>query len=368
MGISFDQTSHIITRILDKWFPANSTERLKTADTPYRTDGEFEKAINETLPATGEELARLEREYGGKYNAHIGEFLHIQQVSRFELGFALSRLSQYNVAPNEPAFQGLKRMARFLATHTHAPIFYPRLSLKMYQTIRFEVEPGKFVEHVISNLFQFFKDSDHARDIKTRKSITCVVAAMLGVFVHWQMGKQSCIAAHSTDAEIRAFFTAMLQNRYFRPILEYLRIPLRDPTVIWEDNQPAIDIMTANQITSRVKHMAVPIAMINEDIQQGTCMPKKISGILNPADIGTKPLPASTLHRHWRFGRGQRFYPPVESEHGTLMQVDKVLQRMTEFDTASPSYINYKQMRNFAAVYDTKNVEEKKKASESRES
>ena len=114
--------------------------------------------------------------------------------------------------------------------------------------------------------------------------------------------------------------------------------------------------------------MAVPIAMINEDIQQGTCIPKKISGILNPADIGTKPLPASTLHRHWRFGRGHRFYPPVESEHGTLMQVDKVLQRMTEFDTASPSYINYKQMRNFAAVYDTKNVEEKKKASESRES
>jgi len=51
-----------------------------------------------------------------------------------------------------------------------------------------------------------------------------------------------------------------------------------------------------------------------------------------------------------------------------LMQVDRVLQRMTEFDTASPSYIDYKQMRDFAAVYDTKNIEEKKKASESRES
>ena len=69
--------------------------------------------------------------------------------------------------------------------------------------------------------------------------------------------------------------------------------------------------------------MAVPIVMINEDIQQGTCIPKKISGILNLADIiSTKPLPALTLHRHWRFGRGHRFYPPVESEHGALMQVD----------------------------------------------
>ena len=368
LGVSFDQTSHIFTRILDKWFPADRTERLKTADTPYRTDdGQFEREINEALPATKEELAKLEKEYGGKYNAHIGEMLHIQQVSRFELGFALSRLSQYNVAPNEPAFQGLKRMARFLATHTHAPIFYPRQNLKMYQTIRFEVEPGKFVEHVISNLFQFFKDSDHARDIKTRKSITCVVATMLGVFVHWQMGKQSCIAAHSTDAEIRAFFSAMMLNRYFRPILEYLRIPLHEPTVIWEDNQPAIDNMTANQITSRVKHMAVPIAMINEDIQKGLCVPKKISGILNPSDIGTKPLPASALHRHWRFGCGHRFYPSAQSEHGILMQVERVLQRMTEFDTASPSYLDYKQIRDFAAVYDTKNAEEKEKASKNQE-
>ena len=188
---------------------------------------------------------------------------------------------------------------------------------------------------------------------------------MLGVFVHWQMGKQSCIAAHSTDAEIRAFFSAMMLNRYFRPILEYLRIPLRDPTVIWEDNQPAIDIMVANQITGQVKHMAVPIAMINEDIQKGLCIPKKISGILNPSDIGTKPLPASTLHRHWRWGRGHRFYPPAESEHGILMQVERVLQRMTEFDSDSPTYIDYSKIMDYAAVYDTKNSAEKKQATSS---
>ena len=106
MGISFDQTSHIITRILDKWFPANSTELLKTADTPYQTDGEFEKAINETLPATGEELARLKKEYGGKYNAHIGEFLHILlkcsmvellkvQQWNSEIKFKLARLNAF---------------------------------------------------------------------------------------------------------------------------------------------------------------------------------------------------------------------------------------------------------------------------------
>ena len=44
----------------------------------------------------------------------------------------------------------------------------------MHQKIRFEYEPGKFDEQLISNLLIQFVDSDHARDIKTRKSMTCI--------------------------------------------------------------------------------------------------------------------------------------------------------------------------------------------------
>ena len=45
MGISIDQTRHIQTNILDKWFPPDTTEQFKTADTPYRTDSEFERQL-----------------------------------------------------------------------------------------------------------------------------------------------------------------------------------------------------------------------------------------------------------------------------------------------------------------------------------
>ena len=72
----------------------------------------------------------------------------------------------------------------------------------MHQKIRFEYEPGKFADgQLISNLLIQFVDSDHARDIKTRKSMTCIIVALLGVIVHWHMGKQTSIAAHSNDAE-----------------------------------------------------------------------------------------------------------------------------------------------------------------------
>ena len=42
-GVSFDQTHHIKTNIVDEWFPASKIERIKSADTPYRTDSEYER-------------------------------------------------------------------------------------------------------------------------------------------------------------------------------------------------------------------------------------------------------------------------------------------------------------------------------------
>ena len=48
-----------------------------------------------------------------------------------------------------------------------------------------------------------------ACDTKTRKSVSCTIAVTHGVIVNWKMAKQTCVAAHSTYAEIRAFYTAI---------------------------------------------------------------------------------------------------------------------------------------------------------------
>ena len=361
LGVSFDQTHHIQTSILDKWFPVGNTEMIKSADTPYRTDSAYERELEMQLPATPTELAKLEIQYGAKYNAIIGQYNHITQVTRFDLGFTVSRLAQHNCAPKKAAFEGCKRLARFLATHLHTPIFYPSISIKMYQKIRYEYEPGKFYEQVFENLLVLFADADHARDIATRKSMGCMYAQLLGVNVDWIIGKHSCVAAHSTDAEIRSYYIAMQRNKYLRVIMDYLRMPMQGPTTIFEDNQAAVDIIQAGQITGRVKHMATYVAMIQQDTKNGYSIPQKIRGDLNPSDNGTKPNPASTFHRHFRQCRGQRYYPPATHEHGKMMQVELVSQRLTDLDTAKPNeMIDYHAMRNKMAVYDTKDANKKK--------
>ena len=85
----------------------------------------------------------------------------------------------------------------------------------MFQKIRFEYEPGKFDERITSNLSELYVDADHASDVKTRKSVSCILAAIVGVIVHRRMGKQSCIAVNSTDAEVRAYFMGTQLNKLY---------------------------------------------------------------------------------------------------------------------------------------------------------
>ena len=125
-------------------------------------------------------------------------------------------------------------------------------------------------------------------------------------------------------------------------------------------NQPAIDIMVSGQITGCVKHVAVPIAMIQEDIKAGNSKPAKIKGTLNPADLGTKPLAGTTLNCHFRQARDHQYCPSPTSEHRRLMQVHLVNQHLTKFDSAAPNAkLKYDETIKATTVYDSKEHNEK---------
>ena len=321
-GISIDQTEHIKKNVIDTYFPLNGQEIIKSADTPFRTDTQYETDLAEQAPATIEERINYEKLHGGPFNASMGKFNHIAQFSRFDIAYSNSRLAQYNIATNEAAFLGVKRLARYLVKFPHCPIMYPARKIEGTQVIRYDYDPGNFDTEIISNKYSMFVDSDHARDAKTRKSNTSIIATINGVACHWKMEKQNVIALHSTDAEVRAFFTATKMNNYLRDICTYLEITQDQPTIIYEDSQPCIDILRSNSITSRVKHMAVTVGYCHQEIELEKATPKKIKTTLNIADLGTKPLAAPSHHRHYEYARGVRYYPPPSSEHAKLMDLE----------------------------------------------
>jgi hypothetical protein len=93
------------------------------------------------------------------------------------------------------------------------------------------------------------------------------------------------------------------------------------PMTIFLNSQPCIDALEANTVTTRVKHIAVPIHYVHEQIEAGKIVLEKVDTTLNLADSGTKPNPAPTHFRHYNYIIGVRYYPPPESEHYKLLEL-----------------------------------------------
>jgi hypothetical protein len=305
--IAIDQTKHI-KEIVESWFP--ETSNIHTTDTPFRTDNEFEKALSEALPAEPDELLQLEKQYNGPYRTTLGQFQHLKEWTRPELSYATTRLGSFNVAPTEPAFQGLKRIARYLATHPDKPFYYPKnVSLEGTNQLRHEYDHAEYDELTVLNALECFQDAGLARDLTDRRSMAACFHFLYGVAVSWKIGKQPAVAAHSTDAELRAMFMALKRTVAFRHFLEYLGYAqaLPAPTRHHEDNQPSIDIISANKVTSRVRHVHIPICYMHYHYDRGTFAPSFCKGTLMCADICTKPTAGPLHHRHFNWLRGARF-------------------------------------------------------------
>ena len=133
-----------------------------------------------------------------------------------------------------------------------------------------------------------------------------------GVFVDWKTEQQTYVALHSTDSKVRGAFSAVKKTLFIQDITESLGVATKDirPNPVYEDSQPCVDILQAKYVTTRFKHIAVPIHFIDEQIWPGRFDIRKISTKLNLAESGTKPNPSSTHFRHFDQAIGFRFYPP----------------------------------------------------------
>ena len=116
------------------------------------------------------------------------------------------------------------------------PIFLEKKNLCTYVN-------GQFDENSIHNRLEFFVDSDHVHAVTYCRSISCILFIFLGVTVHWKVCKWTCIATHSSDSEVIAFYIATKMADYLRHILEFIGVKFLEPIHGLEDIQLNIDII-----------------------------------------------------------------------------------------------------------------------------
>ena len=64
------------------------------------------------------------------------------------------------------------------------------------------------------------------------------------------------------------------------------------------DSSSAIAMMNSDQVTRKARHIERRIHFVRQARAQGVFIPFKIPGEQNPADVGTKNLPGSTIATH----------------------------------------------------------------------
>jgi len=135
-----------------------------------------------------------------------------------------------------------------------------------------------------------FLDAAHANDLRNRQSTTGYAFLLCGGAISYRCKTQSITATSSTEAEFLAAVATAKHARYMRTIMTDLGFPPKGPTVMYCDNQFAINMINARVPTERSRHIDIQHFAIQDWKESGTIVMEFISGVINPSGDQPNPL------------------------------------------------------------------------------
>ena len=247
----------------------------------------------------------LEKKEGFAYRTLLGELLYAYVTCRPDIGYAVTTLSKFSTCPAPLHFAYLKQVTKYLRRTINWGIVYkkpssdPGLPESTHDVVpvpdNLPVFPTVNPDELIC-----FADAAHANDLRKRCSTTGYVFLYAGGAVLYRSKTQSLTATSSTEAEFIAAVTAAKQGRYLRAILRELGFAQSSPTLLYEDNMSAINMVNNSVPTDRSRHIDIQYFAIQDWKSAGDLIMRHIPGVINPPDALTKPLGWVLHSRHVR--------------------------------------------------------------------
>ena len=107
--------------------------------------------------------------------------------------------------------------------------------------------------------------------------------------------------------------------------MEALAFHTGEPTVHWEDRTSYISFVEAKIVTTRVKHIDIPVCFLQEQFDDSLFLPKYESSIVMMADICTKLCSGPIIICSTKWITGFRFYTTSETEHYQFMRLHEFI-------------------------------------------
>lgn len=129
--------------------------------------------------------------------------------------------------------------------------------------------------------------------------------------VQFKSKKTKSVCLSSTQPEMYSILAATKDAIWLRGLLSEIGYHQSWPTAIYTDSAPCIDAIKSISHTAETRYLIPTIAFIRQEVARHTISIHFIKGSNNPADMGTKALPRSTLDKYAKcalHGLGMRQY------------------------------------------------------------
>ena len=264
LTVKRDRASRTLT-ISQPTYLQEMLERFKMSNcnsvsTPLETGRQFLKFSDGDVP--------FDKEI---YQQAIGCLTYVSISTRPDIAAAVGALSQHMAQPSSDHWSGVKRVFRYI---------------KGTLNFGLRFSAGDATLHGYS-------DADWAGDPDTRLSTSGYVFRIGDSCVSWSSKKQRTVARSSTEAEYVALSYAAQEAIWLRRLLSSLGIagPLTQPTVLYEDNNGAIDLTKNAKHHNRTKHIDIAHHFVREQVEMKEVFVTHCPSKFMVADIMTKGIP-----------------------------------------------------------------------------
>ncbi|KAJ0495264.1 putative RNA-directed DNA polymerase [Helianthus annuus] len=201
----------------------------------------------------------------------IGKLIYLS-LTRPDISYTVQFLSQFMHSPCQSHLDIALRLLRYL-----------------------KLSPGKGISFKKSDsvVLTGFVDSDWAKCLKTRKSVTGYGIFLGETLISWKSKKQSVVSRSTAEAEYRAMCSATCEIMWILNVLSELKVDYNLPVSLYCDSKSAISISQNPVFHERTKHFELDLHFLREKIAAGVIKPQKVSTEKQVADIFTKGLNAA---------------------------------------------------------------------------
>ncbi|XP_021995714.1 uncharacterized mitochondrial protein AtMg00810-like [Helianthus annuus] len=204
----------------------------------------------------------------GKYQKLVGKLIYLSHT-RPDIAYTVHYLSQYMHKPTAAHSQIAFKLLRYLKNA-------PGAGLMFKQSEKFELSA--------------YADSDWAKCVDSRKSVTGFGIFLGNSLISWKSKKQSVVSRSSAEAEYRSMCAALCEIMWLINVLQELQVKVDLPVVLKCDSTAALSIAANPVFHDKTKHFEIDLFFLREKIASGLVKTVGVSSGDQLADMFTKGL------------------------------------------------------------------------------